>query len=97
MSPTTASAEKMQEALAFMHREITNLIKGSTDNYGRLRIAGGETKFNRQLLDIVDKAMKQMPEGQLKSPLKEQMEGIKATIKGCTEDVVKQHRANKSM
>lgn len=97
-SSTTANADKMQEALASMHREITNLITGALDNKGRLRIAGGETTFNKRLIEIVDKAMSKMPQdSQLKSPLKEHMEGIKATIKGCTEDVVKHHRANRKL
>ncbi|MGE3319211.1 MAG: hypothetical protein AB7I18_07930 [Candidatus Berkiella sp.] len=81
---TAKNAQQMQEALAFMHRELTNLITASKDQGDRFRIEDAEKNFEIKIKDIIAKGMKSMPKGALKSPLREQMEGIKAIIEGCT-------------
>lgn len=87
-SSTLIQTEQMQEALAYMHRELTNLIRGAKDDYGNYRIIEdrenktlanqkSETRFNEQVNKIINEGLKKMPEGKLLGHLKNQLEDFK--------------------
>jgi hypothetical protein len=78
-SSTLIQAEQMQEALAYLHRELTNLITGFKDDAGRYRVKneGSETLFNEKVNKVIDEGLKKMPEGKLLIHLKNQLEDFK--------------------
>ncbi len=58
--------ERIQEAAAYMNRELTNLIQAAKDQNGKFRIP--EHVYNKKLAEILNKGMEMMPQGNVANP-----------------------------
>lgn len=86
-SSATQNSALMQEAFAYMHRELTNLLTATGEDRKRIN----DETFTRKVNEIICKGSAKFPKGELQAPLKKQMEQIKTQVEKCKEPVHKQH------
>lgn len=85
-SSTTRNSAIMQEAFAYMHRELTNLLTATGKDNERI----DDKTFNKKVNEIVSKGFEKIPKGELQAPLEKQMELIRVKAEKCNAPVHKQ-------
>ncbi len=76
---TAIQAAAIQEAFAYMHRELTNLLVATGEDRKRL----SDETINKTMDEIIKKGVENLPKGPLQGPLKQQMEAFNEKVNEC--------------
>ncbi len=85
---TAVHSAAMQEAFAYMHRELTDLLVATGPDRKRLT----EATVDQKMDEIIKKGVEKLPTGTLKGPLKQQMENFKAKVQECQPSATQRNR-----
>lgn len=85
---TAVHAAAIQEAFAYMHRELTNLLVATGPDRKRL----SDETIDKKMAEIIKKGNDMLPKGTLQGPLKQQMESFNAKVEECRPSATQRNR-----
>lgn len=87
-SRTAVHSAVIQEAFAYMHRELTNLLVATGPNRNRLT----DDTIDQKVNEIIKKGVEKLPKDNLKEPLKQHLMAFKAKVEECRPSTTQRNR-----